>query len=250
MIPRFLSWSLLLAAAATAQIDVRPIPLPEGAGGFYPRFAARADGAPLLGWLTRNGEGFAYRVQTLGDVNEPSRIIARGEDWFANWADFPLAARDGSGRLLLLTLQELGEGRFAYGIRARFFPREGGAPKTSWLHDDLSPAEHGFPAVLPLGGGGFLAVWLDGRAHEKTGNQQLFARVIDANGAPGPEIRLDDRTCECCCTAIVSADGVAVAAWRDRRNDERRDIRIRRRLPDGTWEAPFDLHLDGWKTPG
>ncbi len=247
---RFLLPALVLVATATAQIEIRPVPWPDGAKGFYPRFAARTDGAPYLGWLTDTGDGFAYRAGAVGTPSKTSRILAQGTSWFANWADFPVAARDGQGRLLLLTLEAMGRGRFAYGIRARLFPEDEGGPKAFWLHEDKSPTEHGFPALLPRGDGGFLAIWLDGRAHEKTGNQRLFAREIGGDGTLGPETLLDDRTCECCCTALVQSDGVAVAAWRDRGDDERRDIRIRRLRADGTWEAPFDLHADGWKTPG
>ncbi len=247
---RFLLPGLLIAAAATAQIDVRPVTLPEGAGGFYPRFLAEDSAQPWLGWLTRRGEGFGYRMSAVGERASGTTMTVHGQDWFANWADFPVAARDPKGRLLLLTLEELGEGRFAYGIRGRLFPPDRKTSRTFWLHEDRSPTEHGFPALLPRKKGGFLSVWLDGRAHEKTGNQQIFAREVAADGTLGPEQLLDDRTCECCCTALVQAGDVVVAAWRDRRDDERRDIRIRRRLPDGTWEEAFDLHVDGWKTPG
>lgn len=62
----------------------------------------------------------------------------------------------------------------------------------------------------------------------------------------GAELRLDDRNCECCqVNAAVAATG-PVVVYRDRSEDEIRDIAIVRRV-NGAWTSPAHVHDDGWR---
>jgi hypothetical protein len=98
-------------------------------------------------------------------------------------------------------------------------------------------------------------VWLDGRetaggGHGAGGAMTLRARTIARGGELGREVLLDERVCDCCQTAAVRAeDGSLRVAWRDRSDDEVRDV----------WVAAWDgdevrgrraLHDDGWKIAG
>ena len=57
----------------------------------------------------------------------------------------------------------------------------------------------------------------------------LYAGLIEADGRVAHEVQVDDRVCDCCQTACaVLDDGTVVIAYRDRSEDERRDISIRR----------------------
>ena len=132
---------------------------------------------------------------------------------------------------------------------------DGGA---SWTrigpaHDDTSATEHGFASLLADGGGRALAFWLDGRATAGGGNQMLrHAEVTGAGGAGGAgggarDVgALDERVCECCPTAAAMTELGPVLVYRDRGEDEARDISIVRRV-DGAWTAPAPVHRDGWK---
>lgn len=192
--------------------------------------------------LAAEGDGHALRLH----VGEEERVLARGPDWFANWADVPAAARDAQGRIWASWLRRTGDGTYDY---AAWIAREGDAPRR--LHDDDGPGEHGFVSLAPLPSGGLVAAWLDGRDHAKPeGAMRVQARFIDADGRFGPEILLDERACDCCPTSLTARGDGALVAWRDRDVDERRDIALAHVARDGTirrLEAGLD---DGWRIHG
>ncbi len=244
---------LLLQAADPAGfgLDVHPVEPPAGsAGGAWPSFAATAGGPPLLVWTAETDAGHALRGSILNgsEWSEPTTLAA-GERWFVNWADFPQVARDAGGRTLVTWLQQAESGpAYAYHVRWRLLDPLGQELGSGLLHDDDSPTEHGFVALTPRHGSGFLAVWLDGRAHAEAG-QQLRARVVLADGRLEPEAVLDDRTCDCCQTDLVPLPGGGyLAAWRDRDPDEVRDVAVARLGPDGPGEPTFPA-ADGWVMP-
>jgi hypothetical protein len=59
---------------------------------------------------------------------------------------------------------------------------------------------------------------------------------------------IDPRVCECCSTAAaVTSEGV-LAAYRNRSDDEVRDIYVSR-LVEGRWTEPAVAHADNWRIP-
>jgi hypothetical protein len=81
---------------------------------------------------------------------------------------------------------------------------------------------------------------------EPSGSMALRAAVFDRLGAQVSETVLDDRVCECCPTAAaVTSDG-PIVAFRDRSQDETRDIYVSR-LADGRWTKPEPVHRDNWQ---
>lgn len=235
-----------------------PIPLasPAGPGAMAPDLVS-TDAGVWMSWLepevADSRSAWSLRAARLvGEAWEPTRTVAQGTAFFVNWADFPsLAARD--GELLVHRLEKLGASTYAYGV---FLSRstDGGA---SWeerglLHDDSSPAEHGFvswaSADAASADGGTVGVWLDGRATPDGGAMQLRAARVE-DGVAAPSIVLDDAVCDCCQTAAAwTARGLAVA-YRDRSSDEVRDIYLVRG-EGATWTAPRAVHDDGWKIFG
>ncbi|MDG1985189.1 MAG: EamA family transporter [Planctomycetota bacterium] len=212
-----------------------------------------------------DGNG-VFRLVLLGD-SDPSSSSERTvtmesgsgaaplRRYFVNWADVPRAARLSSGALLAATLERLGDSTYAYGVRLTL--EEDGPPgrDLGWLHDDEQPVEHGFVSLLPLPTGGALGVWLDDRAggtgvgHGSGAGMQLLGRTIDAGGTRSPEVLLDRRVCDCCPTdAVALPDGSAVVVYRDRSEDETRDIWTVRRAADGEWSEPRPVYQDGWRT--
>ena len=78
----------------------------------------------------------------------------------------------------------------------------------------------------------------------------LYFRRFAASGAPGPELVLDDRVCDCCSTAAVVDDsGALQVVYRDRDADEIRDVSL---ITLGG-AIGFDRRAtiaDHWKIPG
>lgn len=229
------------AAAGIVALDP-----PAAAGAFAPRLAADARGL-LLSWLEPlPGAGHRLVVARRADDAWSRPVeIARGEDFFANWADLPGLGVAGDGALLAHWLVKTGRETYAYSI-ALARSTDGGASwsELGWLHDDGTPTEHGFVSWVPDGDGA-RAVWLDGRAMAAGGPMSLrTARVGSAVGAASV---LDDRVCECCATDIAGTARGPLAVYRDRSSAEVRDIGLAR--ADGG-APPTVLHADGWEIAG
>jgi hypothetical protein len=102
-------------------------------------------------------------------------------------------------------------------------------------------------------GAGLGLAWLDGRqmkegAHEgmDAGAMSLRATIYDTTGRQVGESLVDDRVCECCPTAAaVTSDG-PIVAFRNRSEDEIRDIYVSRFVA-GTWTPSVPVHRDNWK---
>jgi hypothetical protein len=74
----------------------------------------------------------------------------------------------------------------------------------------------------------------------------LVTTTISPNGARGPEVRLDARTCDCCQTAAALTSRGPIIAYRDRSPDEIRDVYVTRRVA-GSWTSGRSVHADNWK---
>ena len=237
-------------AAAPAAID--SIASPAGPGSAEPNLATASNGRVYMTWLEPGDSGHALRIASLdGRQWSPAQTIRTGRDFFVNWADFPSVQVLDGGRLAAHWLQRNGSGTYAYGVRIAQSRDDG----KSWSapvqpHRDSSQTEHGFVALWPEAGK-LGAVWLDGRKYNKEGHHpsnemMLMSTTIDANGALGPEVQLDPRTCDCCQnSAAMTADG-PIIAYRDRSPDEIRDIYVTRRV-GGTWTTGAPVHSDNWK---
>ena len=128
------------------------------------------------------------------------------------------------------------------------------------VHRDGTPTQHGMPSLLEWPDGRLFVMWLDGRVNARrikpaaglalpTGDMTLRAALVDAHGRVGDEIELDEQVCTCCPTAAVRTGDAVVVAYRDRSDEEIRDIAVRRHGPDG-WEEAAPLHRDGWEIAG
>lgn len=222
---------------------------PAGAGAMAPNLSSGRDGT-LLTWLEPAEDGHVLRLAELRAERwgEP-QTIARGGDFFANWADLPMAVEAADGTRFAHWLEKLGDDTYAYGA-ALARSDDGGQ---SWrrrglLHDDDSPTEHGFVSYTTEEDGAVRAFWLDGRAMLDGGGMQLrTARLGDA----GPSVSelLDERVCECCSTDAARTENGPVVVYRDRSETEVRDIGIIRATTDG-WSEPTLVHTDGWRIEG
>ncbi len=264
MIPLALLAALLVAAASTRWSDrslaattstaaaIDSIPSPAGPGSAEPNLATASDGRVYMTWLQPDSAGHALRFAVLnGRTWSAAQTIRAGRDFFVNWADFPSVEVLGGQRLAVHWLQRTGSAAYAYGVRVSQ-SADGGKTWSTPLtpHRDSTQGEHGFVAMWNEGGR-LGAVWLDGRKFGKSGHDaanemMLITTTIEPNGTLGPEVRLDERTCDCCQnSAALTADG-PIIAYRDRSPDEIRDIHVTRRV-GGKWTAGAAVHADNWK---
>jgi hypothetical protein len=202
---------------------------------------------------------FAERAH--GAWSEPHVVVTRS-DLFANWADLPSVTKlhDRHGTLVAHWLQQLPANAAGYTVEIAT-SADGGR---SWSapfspHHDGTSTQHGFASFFeppdqatPLG-----LVWLDGRLttpakdpdDDAVGDMTLRNARYDAAWHEQTDEPIDLRVCDCCPTAAaVTSTGVLVA-FRNRSDDEIRDIYVTR-LADGHWTTPKPVHDDGWKIDG
>lgn len=216
-------------------------------------------GAVLLSWVEQEDQlatlKFSRRLD--GEWTAP-RTIAEGDDWFVNWADFPSLAVAHDGRIVAHWLDKSAASTYAYDVVTRVSDDDGlsWTPPSSPHHDD-TPTEHGFVSYFANPAGLGMA-WLDGRNtggghdhHESAaGAMTLRSAILDQAGDWQPSIELDARVCDCCQTdAAMTAQG-PVVVYRNRSDDEVRDIAIIRQSSgkaNGAWSEPAIVHADNWK---
>jgi hypothetical protein len=234
--------------------DIKPLPSPAGPESGQPQLNVSSRGV-LLSWIERQGPlaTLKFAERTASGWSE-ARAVASGDQWFVNWADVPSVVRLDDGSLAAHWLQKSGSGTYAYDVRLSFSTDDGRtwSPATTPHHDNTQ-TEHGFASLFQVPGAGLGLVWLDGRAmkgghegHGAGGAMSLRSTMFGRDRAQEAELLVDGRVCECCpTTAAVTSDGVIVA-YRNRSDEEVRDIYVSR-LENGRWTEGVPVHADNWR---
>ncbi|MDH3699183.1 MAG: hypothetical protein OEQ81_10990, partial [Flavobacteriaceae bacterium] len=81
------------------------------------------------------------------------------------------------------------------------------------------------------------------------GAMTIRAAEVSSTGEIRNSTMLDARTCDCCQTTVAVTSIGPVVLYRDRSDDEVRDISIVRQV-NGEWTAPKSVYDDGWKING
>lgn len=227
---------------------------PAGASSSLPHLMSNKD-VTLLSWVETAGDTLNtmfYAELVDGNWQKPQAIL-RGSDWFVNWADYPMISEN-NGSLWSHVLKKSTVGTYSYDIKMNVKPKGTTEWKTDLsLHTDGTPTEHGFVSIQPYNNN-FFVNWLDGRNTEENeagerGAMTLRAGVVSTTGEMLQEYELDTSTCDCCQTTSAITDNGPIVVYRDRSEDEIRDISIVR-LVDGNWTIPKVLHEDNWQIKG
>jgi hypothetical protein len=242
---------LLLGAEASAPNVPATPDFQAPPGSAEPFLTATPRGGLLATWFEpRDGERRALRIaaRSGGRWSAPVTVAERG-DFFVNWADFPSAIETADGRWLVHWLQKTAAKSYAYHIQLVVSADRGktwSAPLTP--HTDRSSTEHGFVAMLARTGGGAELIWLDGRQtadSQAHGPMALVAGTVDRTGHVTGEAMLDRRACDCCQTALARTSAGLLAVYRDRSEEEIRDISAVGQV-NGHWTSPVRVAEDGW----
>ena len=109
----------------------------------------------------------------------------------------------------------------------------------------------GVSVIVPVGDSA-VAFWLDGGGGATKGGEgadhgamRVRMASISSAGGRGSESSVDERSCDCCQTASALTSRGPIVVYRDRSQDEIRDIAVSR-YDGGTWTVPTPVHNDGW----
>ncbi len=262
---KYVVFLFLVTVACTSNLDraepfVEELIVPNEFQSQLPFLYTSNEGQTYLSWVEEFGDTAQLRFSKLEPTgwSEPKNI-AKGNNWFVNWADFPSLVANGD-HLTAHWLQKRAAGTYDYDIYIAQSTDGGDNWQTPFiLHKDGVAAEHGFVSLLPSGNGKVFATWLDGRNTKGLGHANhevstesamtLRAAWINAEGETTEEWELDNRTCDCCQTdALMTPEG-PVVVFRDRSIHEIRDIYITK-LFQNDWSTPKPVHQDFWEIPG
>ncbi len=213
----------------------------------------------LMSWTQKiDDSSYTLNYSTLSDHKwSEAKEITHGNDWFVNWADFPAIAKN-KENILTHFLQKSDPATFAYDVYIMQSQNNG----STWsndkkLHQDSTLTEHGFVTLLPYKDG-FFATWLDGRntggdaqgdSHESGGAMNVRTATITKKGKIMDDTLVDAKTCDCCQTSAAITQNGPIIVYRDRTDDEIRDIYISRWFDD-KWTEPKAIYNDNWKVNG
>ena len=211
------------------------------------------NGSVSLTWISSDDDMNAnLNFRQFKDENwTNTQTLSIGSDWFINWADFPTHAISGD-QVLTSYLKKSASGTYTYDVFLSLHKLSGEKIKEDFiLNTDGFKAEHGFVSIVAKDNEGFLISWLDGRntvEKDINGNHKpmtiRFAEITNAGDIIN-EVELDSSVCDCCQTSITYTDKGPVVVYRDRSEEEVRDIYVTRNIND-EWETPIPVHNDGW----
>ncbi len=252
--------SLLLSVTAQAA-STRDWPLPAPANAAQPNLSQAPNGDLVLSWMERIPSGghrlkmSAYSPQ--GKWSAPT-MIAEGKNFFVNWADFPATQFLADGSLWAHNLEKNGVGTYAYDVILRRSIDKGKTWSKPMRVNTPVQAEHGFVSLWPWSKNQLGVAWLDGGATVSTkamsahdhggGMMTLRAAVIDTKMQNKQEWQLDASVCDCCQTKTTLSSRGPVVVYRNRTENEIRDI-YTTRYDGKRWTTPVRVHADEWKMP-
>ena len=259
--------SLLLSSCqknqekATENSALQNVESPAGSDASLPYLIKGGDDLLYMSWVVKRDSGWIdlkYSVQKE-DIWQTPEVIASGNDWFVNWADYPMMAVDKQGNMIAHFLAKSSSGTYSYDVNVVYKPVGGEWSESIIPHDDGTPTEHGFVTMLPKNDGTFLLSWLDGRntgggdhdsgGHGGGGAMTIRTAALDMMGNLTQEAELDSRVCDCCQTGGAMTPGGPVIVYRDRSEEEMRDMSFVR-FVGNDWSEPKTVNSDGWKIAG
>jgi hypothetical protein len=251
----------LIAAAALCGCERQPrfdeIEFPGAAGSAQPRLTSDIDGSPILSWLERSGDGAVLRYAHFNGAafGTPSDVVA-SELMYVNWADFPSVTPITDDLWLAHWLRRRPEGGGYDAVTALSHDSGMSWNDGAQLNEDAAEAEHGFVSAFPWDGR-IGAFWLDGRELANwsfdapdalLGTSLRLARFDEHGAIAGREI-VDSLVCDCCQPDVAQSAAGPILVYRDRSEDEIRDI-VMRRYVDGRWSDPVNLGKEQWHIEG
>jgi hypothetical protein len=233
---------------------------PADVGSRYANLYQDNEGRIYISWIMGIEEDiFAIQYSTFyrNQWTMPQTVRV-STDFFVNWADFPSVVGLNGEVVAAHWLRKIEGGPYAYNVNLAF-PGEDGQRWTEPVtpHLDGTATEHGFVSLEPLDTNRVLAIWLDGRNTEGRAHHEyedfskamtLRSAEISSDGEISRKRIIDEAVCDCCQTDLVAVDGGFLAVYRDRTEEEIRDISIARYdLETGEWSQPRPVWNDGWE---
>ncbi|MBA3673971.1 MAG: exo-alpha-sialidase, partial [Chitinophagaceae bacterium] len=71
-----------------------------------------------LSWIEKTKEKSLFKFSVLNnDTWSVPDTITSGNNWFVNWADYPMLAADGAGNMIAHILEKSENGKYTYDVK-------------------------------------------------------------------------------------------------------------------------------------
>lgn len=238
---------------------VQTIKNPAQGNSSTPSLFTAANNQLYMSWVTKQDKVAQLYFSILKDnAWTDVQLVAKGNNWFNNWADFPTIVAN-NGNIFTNYLEKSAPDTYTYDIKVNIYNQETKTwQKNILLHNDGTKSEHGFVSATPANDAGFFVSWLDGRnttasheehTHTSEGAMTLRGAFVDTNGNISGDTELDSRVCDCCQTSSTMTTSGPVVVYRDRDENEVRDISIVR-YENEQWTSPQKVFNDNWEIGG
>ena len=229
--------------------DPTPLSVATESSAYGPRLTQSDNDGAILSWMEKQEKTstLLYSAFKIDEWDAPKTAVT-DDKMFVNWADLPAVLATGGDSFLTFWLSYTADAPYAYQLLTANSEDDG----ESWseplvAHTDGTPTEHGFVSTYADDQGTGL-IWLDGRNTPDKG-MTLRGAVLSGTGDRQNEALIDEMVCDCCKTDIAVAESGPIAVYRNRTEDEVRDIYVSRNI-DGQWQEGFSLSDDGWVISG
>jgi hypothetical protein len=242
-----------IAAAAQAPtpwtIKIQPVELGAEKGANGVQLTVSKRGA-LASWVESGEEPtLKFAERTAAGWSAPVKV-ASGEDWFITEADTPSVLRLSNGALVGDWMQSSSDEFEASNLRLVYSKDNGKTWSKSFLpHHDGTITQHAFATLFELANGNLGLVYLDGRLTVKDrehGPMTLRYGAYDPAWTQVSDRAIDSKVCDCCTMNVAMTTDGPIAIYRNRTDDEIRDIYVTR-YEKGAWTAGTPVHNDGWQ---
>ena len=279
---------------SNTSIEQVPIDNPSSLNSTFPRLFTDNAGTVHMSWIHKIGEVAELRIATLTPPSNPDYTdglewssytsVAKSDDWFVNWADFPSVIGLNGAPIAAHWLDKVPGSPYSYHVTIQPIQDKFQSQITDSSngqnvqvefehaafvpHTDNTNTEHGFVSMQPIDSSTFYAIWLDGRntggmdhGGMDHGGHFMDSDHLDSKLATAMTLRgallgrdgeiieshlIDNAVCDCCNTSLVRTDRGLIAAYRNRSSDEIRDLYVSR-YENGVWDTPNTVHNDGWQ---
>ena len=231
-------------------LKIEPAQVATAAGSNGPQLTSSVKGV-IVSWLEsdENGSVLKFAERTSAGWSRPL-TAASGDDWFVTEADTPAVLRLSNGTLVASWEQSTNEEVEASNLRLTYSKDDGKTWAKSFLpHHDGTDTQHGFATLFELPGPALGVVWLDGRLTVKDrehGPMTMRYASFNPQWRQVADVAIDTKVCDCCTTSVATTSEGPIVVYRNRTDDEIRDIYVSR-LVAGKWTTGVAVHNDGWQ---
>jgi hypothetical protein len=245
----FLGVAVAAQAPQPWTLRIQPLELASQRGSSGVQLSVSARGV-LASWLDSDNDEptLKFAERTATGWTQPVKV-ASGEDWFITEADTPSVLRLSNGTLVADWMQSSSDEFEASHLRLTTSKDNGKTwSKTFLPHHDGTITQHAFATLFELATGTLGLVWLDGRLtvnDREHGPMTLRYGAYNAQWTQVSDRGIDTKVCDCCTMGVAMTTDGPIAVYRNRTEDEVRDIYVTR-YENGAWTAGKPVHDDGW----